>query len=143
MSTAAISFVIPGTPRGKQVARVTRFGNYTPKQTADELEAVRYIASAAMHGRPPLDGPVELRICAYRAIPTSFSKRQRERALAGQVLPISRPDGSNYQKLLEDGCNQIVWRDDSQVVRWQGWKLYSDTPRLSVEVIPIVLPPGE
>jgi Holliday junction resolvase RusA-like endonuclease len=140
MTTAAIVFVIPGNPRGKQAARTTRWGGYNLPQTAAELEAVRYIASAAMQGRPPLEGPVELRICAYRAIPTSFSKRQRERALAGQVLPISRPDGSNYQKLLEDGCNSIVWRDDSQVVRWQGWKLYSDIPRLSVEVIPIVLP---
>ena len=140
MFTAAISFVIPGVPRGKQVARVTRFGNYTPKQTANELEAVRYIASAAMQGRPPLEGPLELRMCAYRPVPASWSSKERERALAGLVLPISRPDGSNYQKLLEDGCNHIVWHDDSQITRWQGWKLYSDTPRLSVEVIPIILP---
>lgn len=140
MSTATIRFVIPGEPRGKQAARTTRWGGYNLPQTAAELEAIRYIASAAMQGRPPIDGPIELRICAYRQVPKSWSKIKRSRALDGLILPISRPDGSNYQKLLEDGCNSIVWHDDSQVVRWQGWKLFSDQPRLSVEIIKIDLP---
>lgn len=139
MSTA-IRFVIPGKPRGKQAARTTAFGGFNLPQTKAELEAIRYIASAAMQGAPPLAGPVELRMCAYFEVPRSWPAGKRVLALAGLLLPTWRPDGSNVQKLLEDGCNSIVWQDDSQVVRWVGWKLYSDTARISVEVIEIDLP---
>jgi Holliday junction resolvase RusA-like endonuclease len=134
MSGRTVTFVVPGRPRGKQVARVTRRGNYMPDQTTDEMEAIGWIASAAMEGRAPFPGPVELRFCAWVPVPASWSKRMREKALSHNALPVARPDGSNYQKLLEDGLNGIVWIDDSQVVNWFGFKRFSADPRLVVTV---------
>ena len=56
-------------------------------------------------------------------------------ALRGEILPTTRPDLSNYVKLPEDVFNLVVWRDDSQVVSYDGCgKFYSERPRIEVEV---------
>jgi Holliday junction resolvase RusA-like endonuclease len=140
MEPVTVRFVVPGKPRGKQVARVTRGGTHTfmPDQTADEMEAIGYIASAAMAGRPPLVGPLELRFCAWVPVPSRLRKAERELAIAGVLLPTHKPDGSNYQKLLEDACNGIVWVDDAQVCNWIGFKRYAAEPRLVVTVAELV-----
>ncbi len=158
---AKVRFVLPGAPRGKAVARVTQHGTFIPKSTREEMEALRLIARNAMRGAPPFSGPVHIRLCAYMPVPVSWPQRKRADALAGRLLPVSKPDGSNVQKLVEDAIlpphipraklqrltrEQIdaarrgpgaVIIDDSQIVRWEGWKLYSDDPRVVVEVIEI------
>ena len=164
---ASVQFVLPGRPKGKSVARVTRFGSFTPAATREEMETLRRIARDAMGGRAPFTGPVELRMCAYMPVPAGFRKAEREAALAGLTLPTIKPDGSNIQKLIEDAIqpppvprskakvgararafpptalqhalNKVVIVDDTQIVRWQGWKLYSDDPRVVVEITEIEL----
>jgi Holliday junction resolvase RusA-like endonuclease len=140
MSDAApfhVSFEVPGEPRGKGRPRATiRAGHvavYTDAKTRSEEGAIRMIASAAMRGRPPYEGAVSLYMVAYRSIPASFSKAKRKAALRGELFPTSRPDFDNYSKMA-DALNEIVWRDDSQVVRAKVLKLYSDRPRLVIEV---------
>lgn len=149
-------FVLPGAPRGKAVAQVTRFGTFIPKKTRDEMEAIRMIARIAMAGRPPFEGPIDLKIAAYMPVPKSWPRAKREAALAGRVLPTVKPDGSNIQKLAEDAILpprltkadqryvteamlRTVIRDDAQITDWQGWKRYSSEPRLVVVVTEIDL----
>jgi len=129
-----VRFVVPGKPRGKQSVRVTRFGTFIPPETRAETEAVKYIALAAMRGRMPIAGPVSVRLCAYIPVPASLSRAARAAALAGDVLPTVKPDADNYEKLVWDGCSRVVWLDDKQITDWQGWKRYSDNPRLVVHV---------
>lgn len=137
LETAAlttIKFVVPGKPRGKQVARVTRFGTFIPAQTRAEIEAVKYIALAAMRGAAPFAGPVCIRLCAYVPVPQAWSRADTAAALAGEILPTVKPDGDNYEKLVWDGCKRVVWLDDKQVTDWHGWKRYSADPRIVVHV---------
>lgn len=157
MGGGSIRFVIPGNPKGKGVATVTRFGAFTPKATRAEMEAVRLIARMAMNGRDPFAGPVELLLACYMPVPASWSKAKRALALAGHLKPTSKPDGSNVQKLVEDAIQpepvrqkrvngkvvkpkfpappvRVVILDDAQIVKWTGWKIYSDNPRVVVEV---------
>ena len=42
--------------------------------------------------------------------------------------------GDNVLKAAGDGLNGIVWRDDAQIASAQIIKLYSETPRLIIEV---------
>jgi len=123
---------------------------------------LRAIARDAMDGRPPFTGPVELKLCAYIPIPKGFTRAMRADALAGRLLPTVKPDASNIQKLCEDAIlpphrprpkkgaverpltsvqqalRQVVLQDDSQIVKWSGWKLYSKDPRVVLEVSEIV-----
>lgn len=149
-------FVLPGPPRGKQVAQITRFSTFIPAKTRAEMDATRMIARIAMAGREPFTGPVELKLAAYMPVPKSWPRKRREAALAGKILPITKPDGSNIQKLAEDAIlppkltkasakyvteamMRVVIRDDSQITDWRGWKRYSAEPRLVVVVTEIDL----
>ena len=45
-----------------------------------------------------------------------------------------RPDADNIAKSICDGCNQVVWPDDSAVAVMQIEKRWSQQPRCEVEV---------
>jgi Holliday junction resolvase RusA-like endonuclease len=135
----AVSFAVPGAPRGKGRPRTAvihgRAQIYTDAKTRSEEGAIRSIAAGAMAaaGKQPFDGAVVLRLCAYRPIPSGFSQRKREAAERGEIVPITKPDADNYLKMV-DALNGIIWRDDSQVVTAVIHKRYSDRPRLVVDV---------
>lgn len=136
-------FVLPGVPRALERNRhriVTKKGggqfvaNYLPAKSRAEQGAVKLFAQQAMAGRPPVDGPVELRMTAFMPIPASFSKTKRAAALAGDIRPVTKPDSSNILKNVEDGMRQVCYRDDSQIVAVHFWKFYSDAPRVVLEM---------
>lgn len=91
-----------------------------------------------MRGRPLLTGPLDVRIKAYVSIPVSKSKKWRERALAGSVFPVKKPDGDNVIKGLLDALNLIVWVDDCQAVDITFTKRYSENPRIEIFISEIV-----
>ena len=132
-----VRFIMPGVPRGKARPRARIVGGhahiYTPSVTASEEGAVRLFTSQAMRGRPPMDGPIDLRLAAYMPVPPSWSEKKRKSALAGRIMPTGRPDVDNIAKLVMDGMKGIAWRDDTQVVNFAAWKRYSDEPRIVVE----------
>ncbi len=143
MSDPDCRFEVPGVPRGQERNRhriATGKGgrqfvaNYLPKQTRAEQAAVRLFAQQAMEGRPPLEGPIELRMTAYMPIPASWSQKKQAMALAGIILPTGRPDFDNLAKSIADGIRQIAIKDDAQVVSAHLWKRYSDRPRAVVEL---------
>jgi Holliday junction resolvase RusA-like endonuclease len=133
-----VTFAVPGIARGKGAGRVGNIGGrprmFTDSRTRAEMADVRKIAFEAMDGRPPYEGPVVLRACAYMGMPDSWSDKKRARGEAGDLVPSKRPDADNFLKLLGDGLNQVVWRDDAQVVTAIIHKRYSLRPRLSIDV---------
>jgi Holliday junction resolvase RusA-like endonuclease len=93
-----------------------------------------------MRGRAPTEQPVALLVHAYKPVPASWSKTDRAKALAGALLPTSKPDGDNYLKGCQDALNGIVWRDDAQVIDARVIKRYSDSPALRIEVREFIQP---
>lgn len=92
------------------------------------------LAADAMAGRPPLLGPVAITVLAVLPIAKSWTKLDKAAALSGYKLPVGRPDLDNVVKLILDGCNGIVWGDDSQVTQTISRKIYGDTPRTVLTV---------
>lgn len=129
--------VVPGQPRGwgraTPIIIAGRARMITDRKTRSEEGAIRSIASAAMGARSPYDGAIILRLCAYRLVPTSFSKVKRAAALAGEIVPITKPDVDNCAKMI-DALNGVVWRDDSLIATAVIHKRYSDQPRLVIDV---------
>jgi Holliday junction resolvase RusA-like endonuclease len=85
-----------------------------------------------MEGAPPTLEPVSVSIAIGLPIPQSWSKKKQALARANALRPCSRPDIDNYIKAVFDGGNEIIWKDDSQVVSLQARKFYTDTPGISV-----------
>jgi Holliday junction resolvase RusA-like endonuclease len=108
------------------------------------MDAARLIARMAMGNRMPFTGPVDLKLCAYFAVPESWSRVKRAAALAGTIRPTPKPDLSNVIKGIEDAIVtkrarpgkpnfaplDAVIRDDSQIVKITAWKFYSADPRV-------------
>jgi len=130
--------VIPGTPVGKGRPKFARRGNfvstYTPEKTASYENLVRVKAEEAMAGRQVIDGPVEVAILLFVLPPSSWSQKKQREALAGTILPTSKPDVDNVLKGIFDAMNEIVWKDDKQAVDVRVTKRYGEIARASVEV---------
>lgn len=133
-----ISFTIPGQPVPKGRPKFARRGAhvvaYTPAKTASYESLVKMAATVAMAGLVPSAAPILLVIELHLQVPASWSNKRRALALAGEILPTKKPDADNVLKGIKDGCNGIVWRDDSQVVRIGIGKVYSETPCARVTV---------
>jgi Holliday junction resolvase RusA-like endonuclease len=132
-----VTITIGGEPVAKGRPRMTRRGfAYTPSHTRKYEAHGRLSAQMAMGDRAPIEGPVRLELLAELPIPASWSQKKRERAITGDLLPISRPDLDNYIKSGIDSINEIVIRDDSQVVEVRARKRYSPTPKLVMTIFP-------
>jgi len=133
----------------------TQRSSFIPKEKVSKIFISQYpdpateayekvLAEAAglfMRGRAPTENPIALLVHSFRPIPESWSKTDKAKALAGAILPTSRPDWDNYGKIT-DALNEIVWKDDSQVCDGRVIKRYSDQPALRIEVREF-LPPDQ
>ena len=51
---------------------------------------------------------------------------------------VKTPDLDNLKKFVLDVLNEIVWRDDSQIVQLSGAKEYSENPRTEIIIEEII-----
>ena len=134
----AITFTIPGEPVAKGRAKFARRGNfvttYTPEKTARYENLVKLAAGQAMGQLAPIECAVSIVVRAYFPIPKSWSLKKQRAAALGEVMHTKRPDLDNVVKAVKDGSNEVVWKDDSQVVQVLASKSYGN-PRVEVEVV--------
>ena len=137
-----IDFIVYGAPQGKGRARIIKIAGQsrmkTPEKTLAYEGLIAHCGAAAMAGRELLDGPVELRLFIDVQIPASWSKRKQAQAMAGELLPTTKPDVDNIVKAIGDGLNGVVWRDDSQVSDVIARKRYAEKPQVRVQIRPAV-----
>ncbi|MBP6018783.1 MAG: RusA family crossover junction endodeoxyribonuclease [Burkholderiaceae bacterium] len=133
-----VAFTVPGKPVGKGRPRAAKRGNhiqlYTPENTVNYESTVALVASQAMAGRSPIEGPVEVVMRLVVPVPKSWSKKKQQDALDGRLLPTTKPDKDNVVKAIFDAMNDIVWRDDVQVVDLTSRKRYGAVPCVQVVV---------
>lgn len=133
-----LSITIPGPVVAKGRPRVTSAGKFprvfTPAKTRHYEDLIRCEAATAMNGNKPLEEPCCMSITAYVQPPKSMSKKKRLAALNDELRPSTRPDVDNYAKAALDGCNAIIFRDDSLVTDLIVRKRYSERPRLVITV---------
>lgn len=133
-----ITLTIPGEPVAKGRPKVTARGGfaraYTPAKTRQYEDLIRCAAAERMGDHPPLDEAVSVSITAYVKMPKRLSNKARTEAMDGVLKPVTRPDLDNYAKAALDGCNAIVFRDDSLVTDLIIRKRFSERPRLVITV---------
>lgn len=120
-----ITIVVPGKPVPKGRARYSRKSKsfYTPANTVMYERLVGMKANREMAGKELLTGPLHLELFAQYTIPKSWPSAKRHAALLGEIVP-SRADVDNFVKSVADGCNNIVYRDDAQIVSIAARKAY-------------------
>lgn len=107
---------------------------YTPAKTVNYESLIALAGQQAMDNRAPLETPIGLVVSAIFAIPKSWPKKRRQKALGSIEWHTSRPDGDNILKAVGDGLNGVVWHDDSQIATCRIQKFYGETPCLEIDV---------
>ena len=136
-----LMFTVPGPVVGKGRPRVSTIAGharmYTPAKTLAYEGLVAQIAQAAMAGQPLIDGPVRIELLIRCAVPPSWSQKKQRMALAGELIPTTKPDADNVLKAICDGLNGVVWRDDVQAADGAWRKRYDSTPGVVVTITPL------
>jgi Holliday junction resolvase RusA-like endonuclease len=107
---------------------------YIPERQLRYHEGLRYAAQKQMEGKFLLLGPITLDLTVYLFPPGYLTKLKRRRAIAGLEYPTTRPDLSNYIKMVEDALIKVVFLDDNQVVSLMARKRYGEIPGIRVEI---------
>jgi len=97
--------------------RVSKFGTYYGKRYKQFRAAFQQEVAEFRKGFRPLLAD-RLRVEASFVVPKPKSGK----------LVVPRGDIDNYLKALFDGCNELVWRDDVQIVEVKATKWYGYGP---------------
>lgn len=136
-----ISFEVPGQPKALMRARIGRRGKFArmfdPAQNKDAKSLIALFALKAMEytggkgTRPPMEGPLFLEATFYLVRPKS---KIRKRPPDPYPFPDGRPDCDNYLKMVMDGCNGILYKDDAQIVTVIAEKRWAQDNRPRTEI---------
>lgn len=135
-----VILVVPGRPVPQPRVRLGKSGFvYDPATHYKSLTrcAIWRDKSVIVGEEFLLTGALTCEFNFYLNCPNSWPASRKIQAYNGDILPKSRPDTSNYIKLYEDCLNDIVWKDDSQLIRVTGTKLYSHSERIEIIIRPL------
>lgn len=124
------TITIPGTPIAKKRPRFARRGNFVTTYNTQETEESRVLWEIKQqHSGEPSTSPIALNVAFLMPIPKSTSNKKAKQMLSGEIAHVKKPDLSNCLKFIEDVCNGILWKDDSQLMSVMAEKYYSDSPQ--------------
>jgi Holliday junction resolvase RusA-like endonuclease len=137
-----LTVTLRGEPEGRlqpQPRIVSKNGRMIPilhpaTKTKRYQRALALSARVARGSKPLLSGAVVVIITAVMGVPKSWSKKDRDAALAGVIRPTGKPDWDNFGKQL-DAFKGVIWGDDAAVVDGRVIKVYGEEPMLRVEVL--------
>ena len=127
-----VKFVIPGEPvakeRPRRDKRTGRF--YTPEKTQN----FETVCSLVYGNKHYFEGKqLRVSILFKFKIPKSYSKKDRDKALRGEIRP-SKKDLDNCIKSVLDGLNGKAWKDDRYIHELSAKKVFADKSEIVVEI---------
>lgn len=109
--------------------------SYNPRYK--ERSFAQWQIKAQYNQREPLQGPLWAEFIFHIPIPIGTSKARKIQMLNGMIFPQTRPDRTNYLKFIEDCLNGIVINDDAQIVAGPISKIYAETPKTIIKIMPM------
>lgn len=87
-------------------------------------------------GQETLEGPLKADVRFYIKPPQYVSKpKKNHAALEAEIMPVGKKaDLDNYIKALFDSANGIMYQDDGQIAEIHAVKVYSNSPRIELEI---------
>ena len=128
------TFEITPVPQGRPrfVKRGAFVQTYDPKTSKEFKQTLKKLA---IQQSPTLsESALEVSIVFYMSIPKSKPKKWRERAARNEEKCTVHKDLDNLAKSVLDALTGAMWKDDSQIVTLKLYKVYSDEPKIELEV---------
>ena len=107
-----------------------------PKKCREYKEKVSLTAKN-YYTEEPLDEPLRVEIKIYMGVTESWSKKKKQQALSGELMPTYKKDLDNMTKGIWDGITGVVWKDDGCIVEYEVSKRYSSFPRAEIRIYKI------
>ena len=105
--------------------------NFNRRSLFDTQKPIKQVIASLLEeqhkGRPLYQGPLELIITFFMALPKASKIRQQK--LLDDKWHYIKPDASNMLKLMEDICKSILYKDDCQIASLKIQKVYDPQPR--------------
>lgn len=125
-----MGFFVEGVPAPKGSFRVfVRGGRPIVRKDSDRTyeweDAVACAARVAVRGRPPLTGPVRVRLLFVLQRPASHMTSSGALRKGKPVYPQVKPDLDKLERSTWDALAGIAYRDDAQVVASRSAKVYA------------------
>lgn len=101
------------------------------KKTKPWMDTVRWIADIECKRMCLWTEPLLLTLVFYRPRPKGHFGTGRNASRlkdSAPAYPTTMPDLTKLIRATEDGLTGVIWKDDSQVVAQQTFKLYADEP---------------
>ncbi len=132
-----IKFTVLGEPvaQGRPRAGI-RNGKISMRDPMKSRNFKQYVGLVASQYAPDklINEPISIELDFYREIPKSWSKKKKQQAIVGEILPAVKSDIDNYAKSVMDGITGIIYEDDKLVCELKLTKRYSDNPRTEVKI---------
>jgi Holliday junction resolvase RusA-like endonuclease len=133
-----VCFTVEGEPKGKGRPRFRRTKNfvqtYTDAKTKSYEQQIKDAATRAMGESEPLETPLSVFLYVRFSVPKSYSKQRTKDCLSGKEKHTKKPDVDNVAKQILDSMNNVVYKDDVQVIFLNVKKLYSAVPGVDILV---------
>ena len=125
-----VTFRVDGQPHAKGRPRFTRKGGfvraYTDEKTLAYESIIRQAAQKSMGGSEPLKTALDAFVYISFAVPLSYSKKRKEACLNGLERHTKKPDIDNVVKAVLDGCDKVIFENDSQIINLYVTKKYGE-----------------
>ena len=124
MPPTAIHFTVPGKPVAWARARKNGKQHFTAAPQRGYRHTVQHYAVLASRGRELFENAVYLFVVFKIERPKSVTRK----------FPTIKPDKDNFEKIISDALNGIIYHDDAQICAGTQFKVYDDTPGVEVAV---------
>lgn len=133
-----LTFEIPGVVQPQERPRFSRKGKNVKTYDAPKSKDFKdFVKLVAYQNKPSklITESIKLKADIYLMPPKKYRTGPKRKLIAsGELRPTTKPDLDNLIKGIKDGCNKIIWHDDSQVVEMTVRKFYSEQPRAEVTI---------
>jgi Holliday junction resolvase RusA-like endonuclease len=134
-----VKFKVFGKPQpagSKTIAR-TKKGGIFVRDANPAVKDWKALVSqvAGEHSDRLLAGPLSLSVTFYLARPKSHYGR-RGLLPSAPAFPITAPDATKLLRGVEDAMQDIVYRNDAQIVDQSVSKRFGEPARVEIEVLP-------
>ena len=135
-----IHFKIEGKPVPQGRPRAVRMGAgvrmYDPPKSKvyKQMVAARVRSYMKINGIQTITEPLAIHLNFYFTPPKSYSKKRIRAIEAKEELFTKKPDLDNLAKSILDSCNNLLFKDDSQIVGLTIGKHYGHEDYIDVKV---------
>ena len=123
-----------GRPRAVRMGKGVRMYDPPKSKAYKQMVSARVRSYMKINGIQTITEPLAIHLNFYFTPPKSYSKKRIRAIEAKEELFTKKPDLDNLAKSILDSCNNLLFKDDSQIVGLTIGKHYGHEDYVDVKV---------